>query len=128
MSGNKGVNLQEQILASLHALDSQVARAMQRTPKEREEHGVEKWQPFQERVERVTEVILQGFADERCKLDGVLIMAEAYAKGLRMLVEELGMEGLGEVRSRYCGVAFANIEREIRAAKMVLAADEYIQN
>ena len=128
MSCSKGENLQQHVLASLHALDAQVARAMQRTPKEREEHGVEKWQPFQERVERITGVVLQGFADEACKLDGVLIMAEAYAKSLRMLVEELEKEGLGEVRSRYCEVAFSNIERDVRAAKKVLTSDEFMQN
>ena len=128
MSGSKVESLQDHVLASLHALDAQIARAMQRTPKEREEHGVEKWKPIQERVEKVTEIVLQGFADERCKLDGILVLSEAMVKSLRMLIEELEKEGLGEVRSHYCEVIFSNIEREVRTVKELLTADKYLQN
>lgn len=97
----------------LQAIDNQVARQMQRTPEEREEQGVQKAEPLQSRMEKLVEFILQEFGEQSIGLDGILVASEAFPKALRMIVEELGEDGLGEMRSRYCRKVFEAIERDV---------------
>jgi len=112
--------LVEHLLAALHALDSQVAREMQRSPQEREQLGVQKWEPYAKRIEKLCAVVLNSVGDRQCDLDSLLIMAQAMSKSLGLLVEELGTEGLGALRSAYCKAAFEAIERDARNALMLL--------
>ena len=109
-----GEPLEEHLLAVLRALDNQVAREMQRSPAEREEHGVQKWEPYAKRIEKLCALALDAFGEGKCGLDGVLIMGQAMAKILRILTEELAREGLGEVRAAYCAAALQAIERDAR--------------
>lgn len=97
----------------LRAIDNQVARQMQRTPEERVEQGVRKNEPLQQRIEKLVEFLLQEFGQQSIGLDGILVASEAFPKALRMIVEELGEEGLGEMRSQYCRKVFESIERDV---------------
>lgn len=112
--------LEEGLLRALQALDRQVAREMQRTPAEREVKGVRKWEPYEKRVENVTSFVLNSFGDESISLDGVLILAQSFTKALYLLAEELGVDGLGEVRSQYCRGALDGISQDVSRAQLAL--------
>jgi hypothetical protein len=116
MTGKIG-KLEEGLLQAMRAIDNQVARAMQRTPAEREEHGVQKWEPYDSRVEHVTAYILNELGDTSVSLDSVLVFAQVFTKALRLAVEDLGTEGLGTVRTAYC---VDTMERILRDADRAL--------
>ena len=61
--------LEHGLLAALKALDQQVAREMQRSPAQREAHGVQKWEPYNKRIESVASTIMDAFADNEITLD-----------------------------------------------------------
>ena len=104
--------LERGILDALRAIDSQVAREMQRTPEEERSEGVQKWGPYASRIERVASFVLQNLGAAEVNLDSILVMAQAMSKTLTLLVEELGAEGLGKVRAGYCVDAFEKISRD----------------
>ena len=108
--------LEEGLLQAMHAIDSQVARAMQRTPAEREAHGAQKWEPYETRVEHVTAYILNELGDNSVGLDSVLVLAQAFTKALRLAAEDLGVEGLGVIRSSYCVDAMEKVTRDASKA------------
>lgn len=93
----------------MKAIDNQVAREMQRSPSERDEAGVRKWGPHSKRIERLAAELVGGLGEEKFQLDALLVLSQASAKALQIFVEELGEEGLGEVRSDYCQVALEAI-------------------
>ena len=103
----------------MSAIDSQIARRMQRTPSERSESGVQKWEPYSTKIEEVASLILQRFADEASSLDSIQVLSQAFSKSLYLLVEELGEEGLGATRSEYCLEALENIQRDVEVALSV---------
>ena len=117
--------LEESLLRALQALDSQVQRAMERTPAEREESGVQKWKPFEERVEKLTGLILDAFG-ETIELDSIIILTQTMAKALSMLCEDLGTEGLGDLRSAYVEDTLRVLSIEIERAQRVLKK-EHVQ-
>jgi hypothetical protein len=100
---------------ALQALDNQIAREMQRSPADRESHGVLKWEPIESRIERVSAYLLSIFGEE-IQLDSLMVLAQALVKTLSLVVEDCGAEGLGEVRSRYIERA---AEAVIRDATMM---------
>ena len=93
--------LEEGLLKSMQALDNQIARAVARTPAEREVHGVQKWEPIGERVERVSAFILDRLGEQACGVDSVIVLSQAFAKALVLLSEDLGVDGLGQLRTQY---------------------------
>ena len=104
--------LEEGLLAALQAIDNQVAREIgSRTPVEREEHGVQKWEPLTARIERVCGFVLDKFGENEIDLDGLVVLGQALTKTLQLLYEELGEEGLGKVRFKYCSSALEEIEK-----------------
>lgn len=111
---NKVLLLESNLLAALHNIDTQIARAMQRTPQELEQYGVQKWDLYTQKIEEVSQIILTVIGENRCQLDGILVLAQALAKSLYLLVEELGEENLGKIRFEYCKVALEKIERDAR--------------
>ncbi len=113
--------LEEGILKTMQALDNQIARATERSPSQREVHGVQKWQPIEERVERTCAFVLDLLGDDQVKLDSLLVLAQSYTKALSLLVEELGPEGLGELRARYSLSAGERISRDARRVEQVLS-------
>ena len=116
--------LEESLLRALQALDSQVQRAMERTPQQREESGVQKWKPFEERVEKLTGFILDAFG-ESIELDSVIILTQTMAKALSMLCEDLGTEGLGDLRSAYVEDTLRVLSIEIERAQRVLKKEQF---
>lgn len=104
--------LESGLLEALRALDNQIAREMQRTPAEREEHGVQKWEPFQKRVESATAFLLNCLGDDAIKLDSVIILAQAFPKALLFIAQDLGEPGLGEIRASYLRKAMEQIIRD----------------
>lgn len=87
------------VLQALSAVDSQLDRALQRTPGERETLGVSKEVPMAERVERVAAFIIDRIGDRSASLEALTVLAEAHVKALAMMADELGSEHLGKVRS-----------------------------
>ena len=102
-SKNKGMPLMEGgLLQCMKALDNQIAREMQRTPDEREQHGVQKWEPYNIRMERLVTLLLNELGEGSITLDSVLVLVQSLSKTLSIVVDDLGEEGLGNVRSMYC--------------------------
>ena len=120
----KGTLLHDGLLTALRALDKQVAREMQRTPAEEELLGVQKWNPYQKRIENIVSYLLELFADRTITLDSLLILSQALSKTLKVLIQDLGREHLGEIRSSYCAVALQTIEKDCTAALDILRDKE----
>lgn len=99
-------HLEEGLLKAMQAIDNQVAREMQRTPEQRAEHGVQKWEPFLRRVERISSFILNSMGENQVSLDALLVLSQATSKALQLTIDDLGSEGLGSVRTQYC-ISFA---------------------
>lgn len=110
----KGLPFQDSLLGALKAIDNQVARQMQRTPAEREESGVQKWSPLTDKIEETTSIILDGFADGYVQLDSLLVLSQSLVKAFYLIVEDVGAEDLGDLRSAYCQDALEKIERDAR--------------
>lgn len=106
--------LEEGIVMAMRAIDNQVAREMQRTPAEREEQGVQKWSPYGKRIEQLCVQLVSLLGNQECQLDSLLVLSQASAKALCMVIEDLESEGLGNVRSGYCLDAMENIQRDAR--------------
>ena len=118
---NKRHPLEEGLVAACRAIDNQIAREMQRTPAERELHGVLKSEPYAARVERVTAFLLNALGDEEVKLDSLLVLATSFAKALQITAEDLGADGLGKVRTEYCRDVFEQVSRIARSGKLALS-------
>jgi len=108
----KADKCEEGLLQAMKAIDNQVARALQRSPAERETQGVQKWEPYESRVENVTAFILNSLGDGAVAFDSLIVLAQAFTKSLRFAAEDLGTEGLGEMRTAYCQDAMDKIERD----------------
>ena len=120
MTKNRRSMLEEGLLTALHAIDQQIARAMERSPAEREKEGVQKWGPYTEKIEQVCSLMLSKTGEEEIHLDSLIVIAQASVKALKLITEELGPEGLGKVRSNYCQVAFEQIKRDARSGLIEL--------
>ena len=123
---NKGAPLKEGLITAMKALDNQVAREMQRTPAEEGVLGVQKWGPYQKRVEDVTTLIIDEIGDRTITLDSVLILAQAFAKSLQLLVSELGQDGLGVVRTQYCQAAMEAVSTDAERALGLLREERTV--
>jgi hypothetical protein len=104
--------LEEGLLQAMKAIDNQLARAMQRTPAERDVHGVQKWEPYETRVEHLTAFILNHLGDGDVTMDSLFVLSQAFTKALRFASEDLGADGLGEMRTAYCIDTMEKIERD----------------
>ena len=117
--------LDESLIRALELIDSQIARAMERTPEQREKSGVQKWKPLEERIERLSTLVLDNFG-ERVQLDSILVLSQVMVKVLGLLCQEMGQEGLGELRSSYIQEALKILEIEIERATGVFKDDKSI--
>jgi len=123
MAENIG-KLEEGLIQAMRAIDNQIARAMQRSPSERDVQGVQKWEPYETRVEHVAAFIINQLGDESVNLDGVIVLAQAFTKALCILANDLGTDGLGELRTAYCLDAVDKIERDAHRVKRDLESEE----
>ncbi len=112
--------LEAGIVQAMQALDRQIARRMERSPGEREEKGVQKWDPFSEKIEEVVTLVLDELGHDNVKLDSLIVLSQAMTKALYLLIEELGEEGLGTLRSAYCRQTIEAVERDCSRAAAVL--------
>jgi hypothetical protein len=108
----KADKCEEGLLQAMKAIDNQVARALQRSPAEREVEGVSKWEPYESRVENLTAFILNALGDGSVAFDSLIVLGQAFTKALRFAAEDLGTDGLGAVRTMYCKDAMDRIERD----------------
>lgn len=106
--------LEEGLLTALQAIDNQIAREVgTRSPEEREELGIQKWEPLVSRIERICGFVLDRFGENELDLDGIIVLSQAMTKTLQLLFEELGEEGLGKMRYSYCRSALEEIEKSV---------------
>jgi len=104
--------LEAGLLTAMRAIDNQIARTMQRTPEELSKHGVQKWEPYQKRIESIASFVLDSIGTRQVDLDSLLVLSQAFTKALTLLVNDLEEKGLGHIRSEYCGAAFASILKD----------------
>jgi hypothetical protein len=104
--------LEEGLLQAMKAVDNQIARAMQRTPAERDTHGVQKWEPYNTRVESVAAFLLEEIGTNEVSLDSLLVFTQGFTKALYLVVSDLGKDGLGSMRTSYCLDAMKKVERD----------------
>jgi hypothetical protein len=118
--------LEEGLLQAMKAIDNQVARAMQRSPAEREMHGVQKWEPYASRVEGISAFLLQEIGDTNVGLDSLLVCAQAFTKVLQLVCDDLGREGLGTLRASYCLDAMGKVRRDAQMVIDALSEDRMV--
>lgn len=125
MKENYG-KLEEGLLQAMKAIDNQVARAMQRSPAEREMHGVQKWEPYASRVEGIAAFLLQEVGDTTIGLDSLIVCAQAFTKALQLVCDDLGADGLGKLRASYCLDAMGKITRDAQMVIDSLSEDHLV--
>jgi hypothetical protein len=113
--------LEQGLIQAMKAIDNQVARAMQRTPAEREAHGVQKWEPYISRVEHLSAFLLEELGSQTVSLDSLVVLVQAFSKAMKLAVSDLGRDGLGEMRSSYCLDAMQKVERDAQEVAAQLA-------
>jgi hypothetical protein len=118
--------LEDGLLTALRAIDNQIRREMQRTPAERETLGTQKWEPYQKRVELLVPLLLSEFGDQTIELDGLVVLSQVLSKTLKLLVEELGSEGLGKLRSAYACWAMEQVSSDAREVIADLSNEQNI--
>ncbi len=123
-ASNKMGKLEQGLQQALQAIDTQIAREMQRDPAALELQGVQKWEPYQKRVEHLTTFLMDSLGDNNIDLDGILVLSQALAKTLYFIVQDLSEEGLGKVRSQYCLEASKNILRDMQQLQNSLQNSE----
>lgn len=106
---------------SLRAVDSQIAREMQRTPVERDMYGVTKWQPMSKRVELLSAFFLDHIGDpaeseDAFSFEALLVMAQSSVKALSLVIQDLGEADLGEIRSKYARDALSTMQFDVERA------------
>jgi hypothetical protein len=115
--------LEQGLLQAMKAIDKQIARGMQRTPAEREEKGVVKGEEYSTRIERITTFLLNAFNDGQVELDAFLVLSQALVKSFTLTVEDLGRDGLGEIRSSYCDEATRLMSRDLLRIEAALRTE-----
>lgn len=121
----KAPPLEHGILTAMKAIDNQIAREMQRSPAELEKHGVQKWEPFMKRIENISALVMNSLGKEEIQLDSLIVMSQAMTKCLQLVIEDLGAESLGKIRTSYCQAAIDNISKDaFRAGQLLKGRDE----
>jgi hypothetical protein len=106
--------LEDGLLRALRAIDNQILREIQRDAKGREAHGVGKDDAIERRVELLSTWLLDCFGEDAAKLESLLVLSRAFTKSVSLIAQDLGRDGLGAVRARYCLQTFEDLERDVR--------------
>ena len=123
MSGKENIKLsvlEESLVRALQAIDNQIAREMQRAPEKLEVHGVQKWEPYQSRIEGIAAFLIDQINGGEIQLDSLIVMSQAVVKGMEIVLSDLGEDGLGKVRANYCRAAMEFIATTAESAKQQL--------
>ena len=115
---------QDLLIRAMRAIDNQIAREMQRSPAELEQHGVQKWEPIEKRAELTVSAVLDSLGGNEIELESVLVLSQALAKVILLVTEDLGSDGLGKVRSEYTREAIRKIARDMQRAGENLQAEQ----
>jgi hypothetical protein len=118
--------LEDGLLRAMSAIDNQIAREMQRYPEQVERQGVQKWEPHGKRVELISSFLMNCLGDQKINMDSLLVLAQASAKALSLVIADLGSDGLGKVRSDYCRVAMEAISSDSRRAVQSLQEELHL--
>ena len=110
----------------LQAIERQIAREMQRSPEEKERLGVQKWEPFLKRIEKIAAAAVEKLGNQEVGLDSLIVASQAMTTALQLVVEELGREGLGELRTGYCLWASDNLDRSILRMRQTLSEGSHL--
>jgi hypothetical protein len=119
-------NFEEGLLTALKALDNQISRSLQRDPATRSEQGLQKWQPYQDRIESSCSFLLNSLGDEAIDLDGLIILTQSFSKCLNLIAADLGEKGLGKIRTEYIKATFKALERDAEDVEKILTKSEYL--
>lgn len=115
--------LEEGLLRALRAIDNQIAREMQRTPAELEKLGVQKWEPFNKRIENISAFLIDSISEQSMQLESLIVAAQAFVKVMKIFSEDLGEDGLGKMRSAYMRWAMENLSRDSYESLRALGAE-----
>ena len=114
--------LDEGLLKALRAIDNQISREMQRTPAELEKLGVQKWEPFNKRIENIAAFLIDNISEQHIQLDSLVVLSQALAKVMKIFAEDMGEDGLGKMRSAYLRWAMENLSRDAYESLRALGA------
>ena len=64
--------------------------------------------------------------DQKINMDSLLVLAQASAKALSLVIADLGSDGLGKVRTDYCRVAMEAISSDARRAVQSLQEELHL--
>ncbi len=118
--------LDESLIKALEAIDNQIRRTVDsRTPSDRAVAGVQKWKPYEDRIERLTTLLLDNFGTN-VGLDSILVLSQVMIKSLTIVTEDLGEDGLGKLKSTYVRDTINNLEIELERLKRIFKEDEAI--
>jgi hypothetical protein len=109
--------LEDGLLRALRALDNQILRETQRDAIGRAEHGVGKDDAIEKRVEQLSTWFLDSLGEADISLEALLVLSRASTKALSLLARDLGSDGLGAIRTRYCLQSLEDLERDLRLAE-----------
>lgn len=115
--------LEEGLLRALRAIDNQIDREMQRSPAELEKLGVQKWEPFNKRIENISAFLIDRISEQDIQLESLVVAAQAFSKVMKIFAEDLGEAGLGKMRSAYLRWAMENLSRDSYEALRALGAE-----
>ena len=116
--------VEEGLLGAMRALDRQIEKELvRRGPSDLETFGVTRWEPYRKRMERVASAALQAFSDNDVKLDSLLVLSQSLVKVIALVVDELGVEGLGAMRTAYSAEACNSIADDAMRALRLLRAE-----
>jgi hypothetical protein len=112
MSKSKQPPLESGLMQAMTALDKQITREISsRDPQRTQTRGASARPAQEERAEQVTTFVIDLFASHTVRLDSILVLSEALTHSLQLISEELGQEGLGEVRSAYVTTVAKRLEQ-----------------
>lgn len=118
--------MEEGLLRAMQAIDKQVAQELQRPTANADIHGVQKWEPYQKRIEFFSSFLLQSMEEGSIKLDSIFVMAQALAKSLSLALDDAGSAGLDKSRAEYAAASLAAIEKDcFRAGRALRSEEEY---
>jgi hypothetical protein len=122
---NQQHSLEGSLIRALRLIDSQISREMLRSPAQREEHGVTKWEPMSKRTELLTSTFLDHLgdhtkSDQEFSIESLLVVAQAIVKSLSLIAQDLGEEQLGTIKTWYFKDSLAKINFDVERANQAL--------
>ncbi len=117
--------LEEAILASLQAVDDQIALEHKRQPSEPELRGVDEGEIYRKRVEFIASFLIGAAEADQVGLNSLVVFTQAFAKALAMTVDDRASEGLKDISTSYALLAAKSVEKDAgKLMRLLRAPDE----